>query len=125
MISNVLNCEFLRVVIGASLVVAIVFTQAAFGAQPVFESAEVVEFGSVSYTNPPSPFKVKQAKKKGITLEPKIEPSIPLKGFLARPEGNVPFPVVVIMHTCAGISEHEESWSDRLVAWGNDSRVSE
>jgi dienelactone hydrolase len=101
-----------------ALAVAVLFSLTVLSAEPIFENAEVVEFESVSYTNPPSPFKVKQAKKKGITLEPKIDPSIPLKGFLARPEGNGPFPAVVLMHTCAGISEHEESWSDRLVAWG-------
>lgn len=100
------------------LAVAILFSLNVLSAEPIFENAGVVEFESASYTYPLSPFKVKQAKKKGIKLEPKVEPSIPLTGFLAKPEGNGPFPAVVLMHTCAGITEHEESWSDRLVAWG-------
>lgn len=97
--------------------VAVLFSLTVLGADRIFENAEVHEFERVSYTYPLSPFKVKQARKKGIKLEPKVEPSIPLMGFLAEPEGNGSFPVVVLMHTCAGITEHEESWSDRLVAW--------
>ena len=41
---------------------------------------EVVTFESAAFTYAPSPFKVRQAKKKGITLEPKIEASVPLRG---------------------------------------------
>lgn len=101
-----------------ALAVAVLFSPGALSAQPVFENAVVVEFESVSFTYPLSPFKVKQAKKKGITFDPKTEPSIPLKGFFTKPEGAGPYPAVILLHTCAGISEHEESWSDRLVAWG-------
>jgi hypothetical protein len=101
-----------------AIAVAVLFTLETLSAQPVLENAVVVEFESVSFTYPLSPFKVKQAKKKGITLDPKIEPSIPLKGFFTKPEGVGPYPAVILLHTCAGISEHEESWSDRLVEWG-------
>ena len=100
------------------VVSAILFAETAFSAQPVFESAEVVEFESVAYTYPPTPFKVKQAKKLGIPAETKTEPSVPLTGYLAKPENEGLLPAVVLLHTCAGISEHEESWSDRLVSWG-------
>ena len=116
--SNVLKDKLLRVVVGTSLAGAVLFAETAFSAQPVFEGAEVVEFGSAFYTYPPSPFKVKQAKKLGKTLEPNTEPSIPLTGYLAKPEGDGPFPAVVFMHGCAGIGEATEAWSDRLVAWG-------
>ena len=67
-----------------TLVVAVLFSLTVLSAEPIFENVEVVEFESVSYTNPPSPFKVKQAKKKGITLEPKIDPSIPLTQSLHK-----------------------------------------
>ncbi len=60
--SNVLKEKLLRVVVGTSLVGAVMFAETAFSAPPVFEGAEVVEFGSAFYTYPPSPFKVKQAK---------------------------------------------------------------
>jgi hypothetical protein len=56
--SKVLKNVLLHVV-----VVAIIFAEIAFSAQPVFNGAEVVEFDSVSYTYAPSPFRIKQAKK--------------------------------------------------------------
>jgi len=108
-----LKHELFLAVIGA-----ILFTETSLSAEPIFQDAEVVEFESVSYTYPPSPFKVKRAKKLGIPVETKTEPSIQLRGHLARPEGNGPFPAIVLLHTCAGISEHEESWARRLVSWG-------
>ncbi len=81
-------------------------------------ASESVEFGSASFTIEPSPFKVKQAKKKGITLEPEIYPSIPLRGLLQMPEGEGPFPAVILMHGCAGIEIWNTMWSERLTAWG-------
>ncbi len=81
-------------------------------------AAEVVEFDSAAFTYAPSPFKVRQAKKEGITLEPMIEPSVRLVGFLAKPKGAGPFPAVVLMHGCAGITKWNKVWTDRLVAWG-------
>lgn len=106
-------------VYAASLMAGVMLlTNIAYGAGALFESAEVVEFESSAFTYPPSPFKVKRAKKLGIEIESETEPSVPLTGFLARPSGEGRFPAVVLLHTCAGITEHEESWSDRLVSWG-------
>ncbi len=91
--SNVFKNKLLRVVVGTSLAGAIIFAESDVSAQapdltqPVFEGAEVVEFESVFYTYPPSPFKVKQAKKLGKALELVTEPSIRLTGYLAKPEG--------------------------------------
>ncbi len=116
--SNVLKGKFLSVVVGTSLVGAVMFAETAFSTQPVIEGAEVVEFESVPYTYPPSPFKLKRAKKLGIALEPEIEPSIRLTGYLAKPAGEGLFPAVVFMHGCAGIGEATAAWSNRLVAWG-------
>lgn len=101
------------VVIGAMLL-----TTMAYSAEPLFESADIVEFESSAFIYPPSPFKVKRAKKLGIEIEIESEPSVPLTGYLAKPSGEGRFPAVILLHTCAGISEHEESWSDRLVSWG-------
>jgi dienelactone hydrolase len=116
--SNELKDRLLRVVVGTILVGAVLFAETAFSAQPVFESAEVVEFGSALYTYPLSPFRVKQAKKLGKALEPNTEPSIELTGYLAKPVGDGPFPAVVLMHGCSGIRDGTEVWSGRLVAWG-------
>lgn len=81
-------------------------------------AAELVEFRSATFTIEPSPFKVKQASKQGITLEPEIYPSIPLRGFLRIPEGQGPFPAVILMHGCAGVEIWNTMWSERLAAWG-------
>jgi dienelactone hydrolase len=113
-----LGNDLSRVAITTALVAAIVFAETAFGADPIYGDAEIVEFESVSYTYTPSPFKVKQAKKLGISVEVKTEPSVSLTGYLARPAGEEPRAAIVLLHTCAGISEHEEMWSKRLVAWG-------
>lgn len=102
----------------ASLLAVIVFVKTAFGAEPVYADTKVVEFESVSYTYAPSPFRVRQAKKRGIPVEVKTEPSVSVSGYLARPDGEEPRAAIVLLHTCAGISEHEEMWSKRLVSWG-------
>ncbi len=81
-------------------------------------ATEPVEFESASATIEPSPFKVKQASKQGITLEPEIHPGIPLKGLLQMPEGQGPFPAVILMHGCAGLEIWNSQWSERLAAWG-------
>ena len=110
--------DWLRFAITASLVAIIVFARTASSADPIFVDAEVVEFESVSFTYTPSPFKVKQAKKLGIPVEVKTEPSVLLTGYLARPAGEEPRPAIVLLHPCFGISKAEEMWSDRLVSWG-------
>ena len=123
-----LKDRLLRIVVGTSLVGAVIFAQTAFSAQAFFEGAEVVEFESEPYTYAPSAFKVKQAKKLGIEPEIKTEPSIRLTGYLAKPAGEGPHPAVVLMQACAGIGQSAsakrlasvwgEVWSDRLVTWG-------
>lgn len=110
--------ESLHVALSTVLIAAMVYAETAFGTDPIFAGAEKVEFESVSFTYTPSPFKVRQAKKLGIPVEIKTEPSVPLSGYLARPVGNEPRAAIVLLHPCVGISEFEEMWSDRLVAWG-------
>jgi dienelactone hydrolase len=77
-------------------------------------AAEQVQFSSASV--PPTPFKVKQAKKKGIEL--KAEPGIPLIGWLSKPPGPGPFPAVVLFHGCFGIRTYQDAWAAQLSAWG-------
>jgi dienelactone hydrolase len=113
-----IKIDWLRFAIAASLVAMIVFTRTASSAAPIFAGSEVVEFESVSFTYSPSPFKVKRAKKLGIPVEVKTEPSVSLTGYLARPAGEGPRPAIVLLHSCFGISKAEEMWSDRLVGWG-------
>jgi dienelactone hydrolase len=113
---NLLTRGWFQAVLCASVIGAISFAETAFSA-PVFSGAEKVDFDSVAYTYPPSPFKVKQAKKLGIPVKTNTEPSIPLSGYLAKPVGEGPFPAVILLHACAGVTESSEVWSDRLVAW--------
>src|SRR5215467_2044881 len=41
------------------------------------------------------------------------------EGFLAKPDGNGPFPAVVALHGCGGLNEATvQSASERLVSWG-------
>lgn len=42
--------------------------------------------------------------------------SAPLQ--LHLPPGNGPFPAVVVMHSCSGITDNTQSWARRLVSWG-------
>jgi dienelactone hydrolase len=41
-----------------------------------------------------------------------------LLGYLARPDGPGPFPAVVVLHGCAGISGASAGTADQLKAWG-------
>jgi dienelactone hydrolase len=110
--------KFSRIAATASLVVAMVCAETALSAEPVFADAEIIDFESVSYTYTPSPFKVRQAKKLGIPVETKTEPGVSLSGYLARPAGEEARAAIVLLHSCAGITEHVEMWSARLVSWG-------
>lgn len=110
--------NWLRLAISAGLVAGIAFGKTSFGADPIYADAERVSFDSVSYAYTPSPFKIRQAKKLGVPLEISIEPGVPLFGYLARPANEEPRPAVVLLHTCNGISEHEDMWSRKLVDWG-------
>jgi len=77
-------------------------------------ASEPVSFNSGSV--PPTPFKVKQAKKQGIEL--KTEPGIPLTGRLSKPAGDGPFPAVVLLHGCRGMRPFQDAWAAKLTEWG-------
>lgn len=112
------KCGLWFVIIAVGLIVSAVSTSVGFAANPMFMEAEKVKFESASYTYTPSPFKVRLAKKKGIPVEIKTEPSISLTGYLARPADDELSAAVVLLHTCNGLSKHEDMWSKRLVEWG-------
>jgi dienelactone hydrolase len=40
----------------------------------------------------------------------------PLQLYL--PPGNGPFPAVLVMHSCSGITDNTRTWATRLVSWG-------
>lgn len=113
-----LKIWLLRIVFTSGLVAAILFAGTLFGAESIYADAEVVAFDSAPFVYAPSPFRVKQAKKLGKSVELKTEPAVSLSGYLARPSGEEPRPAIILLHTCVGITEHEEMWSERLVSWG-------
>lgn len=41
-----------------------------------------------------------------------------LTGNLSKPQGDGPFPAVVLMHSCAGVNKWHHVWADRLAGWG-------
>ena len=49
---------------------------------------------------------------------PAAEDSLVLKSNLYKPEGDGPFPAVVVLHGCAGIDYHFRSWPEQLKKWG-------
>lgn len=65
---------------------------------------------------PPTPFKLKRAQAKGITLEP--TPGIDVTGTLYRPEGDGPFPAIILLVSGDGVRQSHHDWSRQLVDWG-------
>jgi dienelactone hydrolase len=41
-----------------------------------------------------------------------------LTGKLTKPQGEGPFPAVVCLHGCGGISRRDDAWVERLSSWG-------
>lgn len=74
------------------------------------QEMEVVHFASA--VAPPSALKLKQAKAAGIEL--KQEPGTPIWGHIGKPDGDGPFPAVVLMHGCAGIFQTQMRWAKFL-----------
>lgn len=65
----------------------------------------------------PTPFQQRNARESGKVL--KTVPGTSLQGYLTRPQGNGPFPAIVLLHGCAGIlSNDKETWPERLSSWG-------
>ncbi|MBV9249102.1 MAG: dienelactone hydrolase family protein [Acetobacteraceae bacterium] len=45
-------------------------------------------------------------------------PDKPIPAKLALPHGPGPFPAVILLHGCSGVSPNQEVWADRLRRWG-------
>jgi dienelactone hydrolase len=86
----------------------VTFNQA-FAAEP-----EWVSFHAA--VSPPSAFQLRRAKKKGITLEPKIGTKI--GGTLYLPNSDEKAPLVVLLHDCRGVRTYQKDWAKELNKWG-------
>jgi dienelactone hydrolase len=49
---------------------------------------------------------------------PEGVPADTIRAQLFKPEGNGPFPAVLLVHGCSGINRHYDNWARRLVDWG-------
>jgi len=82
----------------------------AFAASP-----RLVEFDSAP--QPHGSLQPRLARERGEV--PKDIPGDRLRGFLAQPQGDGPFPAIVALHGCSGLPEAVvESASERAVSWG-------
>ena len=73
----------------------------------VFDSMEV----------PPSKFKVRLAKQKGLPA-PEGTPGSPVKATLTKPVGEGPFPAIVMFPNGGGWPDTPRHWRERLNTWG-------
>lgn len=65
----------------------------------------------------PTAFQERNARARGEAVN--AVPGTPLQGYLTRPQGEGPFPAIVILHGCAGIHlSVKETWPERLASWG-------
>lgn len=62
-------------------------------------------------------FEPKEIRFKGTGVSSGREQLI-LTGKLIRPQGNGPFPAIVLLHTSTGIGTHDDIWAKRLATWG-------
>jgi len=60
---------------------------------------------------------VSRVKFEGTFLSVRSE-QITLSGKLSRPNGEGPFPAVVLLHGCSGSHSREDIWAGRLKRWG-------
>lgn len=74
-----------------------------------------VEFNSMDV--PPSKFKIRLAKQKGLPA-PEGVPGLPVKATLTKPEGKGPFPVIVMFPNGGGWPDTPRHWRERFNAWG-------
>jgi hypothetical protein len=59
----------------------------------------------------------RQARERGET--PPEGPHTTIEGYLSKPDGSGPFPAVVYVHGCSGLStDTRKRMADRLTAWG-------
>lgn len=97
------------------LLVCVTFVAVAtFVAAADAKAAEYVDFNSAS--TPPSKLKIRQARARGIVLKP--EPGTPIRGKLGMPLGDGPFPALVLLHDCRGITRFQDDWAKTFNDWG-------
>jgi dienelactone hydrolase len=46
-----------------------------------------------------------------------------ISGVITKPDGEGPFPAVVILHGCSGVNDHDYQWARRFKSWGYASLI--
>lgn len=85
----------------------------------IFSPVHAVDVAAINFESavyPPSAFKLRQAKQKGIELE--IDKGLIISGRLRKPSGVGPFPAIVLLHGCDGMGAWNDAWGQRLMTWG-------
>jgi dienelactone hydrolase len=83
-------------------------------------AVELVKFESAP--QPLGDLQQKQARQRGE--EPKPIPGDMIEGYLAKPDGDGPFPAVIMLHGCGGLGAAfkadpaNNKWMSQLVGWG-------
>src|SRR5947208_511533 len=101
----------LRTVIAAALICLLV---------DALHAAERVQFESAHYQM--GPLQQRLARERGEAIAP--PPAEIVSGYLTKPEGDGPFPAIVHLHGCNGLSKafkdgaDKGQWSEQLAAWG-------
>ena len=90
---------------------------AAIGMVVLLSGFTVIEVEFNSMDVPPSKFKIRLAKQKGLPA-PEGVPGLPVKATLTKPEGKGPFPAVVMFSDDGGWQDTPRHWRKRLNTWG-------
>lgn len=96
------------------------FAIALLGTNSTAAAAERVQFESARYQV--GPLQQRLARERGETIA--RPPADIIDGYLTKPEGNGPFPAIVHLHGCNGLSKafrdgtDKGQWSELLAAWG-------
>ena len=86
---------------------------------PSAHAGEVVTFQTKPI--PPTPFKLRRAKAKGVELQP--QPGVELRAILNRPVADGPRPAVVVLVSGDGLQPSHLAWGAVLAEWGYVSLV--
>jgi len=63
-----------------------------------------------------SPFSVK-------SFAPTPDHGVAISGVISKPEGDGPFPAVIILHGCSGVTDLDFQWAQCFKEWGYASLV--
>lgn len=61
---------------------------------------------------------VAQQVKLPAAVLPGITDKATISATITKPEGSGPFPAVIVLHDCGGISTKDKDWAKRLASWG-------